>query len=919
MRFKDFKLTEAELMEINMSPTSLKKLSAGIDARAGMEFEMIVPNVEGGSGDADQEPNYDMDERCRSIQDAFDFFYDGDWNSRRSCDEMRDKMRDDYTEWLDDKIATDWDRGGDDFITDWVKNNVDESEWNPDDLAGDARNEALEEYSANVHADDRSRAYQSAYEEFREENQESYDESDWLDDADLSSMSEIENAYSMTWPHWTDPYSGGQVEISDVAQDFENAIGRDVRASDNYHSGSTLRPSLEQQRYIVEPDGSLEPDSSDDRGLEFVSPPLPLGELLSDLEKVQKWATTYGCYTNDSTGLHINVSVPDYDISRLDYVKLSLLLGDEYVLKEFGRMGNTYAKSAMAIVKERVKQNPDAAQNLLDQMRGHLSNMASKAIHSGITSKYTSINTKDGYIEFRSPGGDWLGELAASDKIQQTLLRFVVALDAAIKPELYREEYLKKLYKILEVKSEKDTLSHFARYVAGEIPKQALKSFVRQVQLERDIRRGKTDGKKMWWKVYKNGKNAGRYSYTVEVVATSEKEAIEKAAAEWGLFSQEYKSQMDAEPLRPYVEQPDKPGASQTGTGTYELFDRRTGEAIPDTEFPARNQADVNTRLDDYINFGPHGIGTVDARLVFGARPVDAAGQDALSNPLRPTGPGPWEVYNRQTGNSTVNLIQNGQPITDRAEAQRQAMAMISTGRHDLYGVRTIGTGSRANIGTQTDMENRLGLPSQSATANYAVMDRRTLDPVFRFSAGNRRDANGIYGEWLAAAGLPQTTEDYGFQEIRPESVAQRPSEIERDWRIVDRATDETLNTVRGASQDQALAVRADTARRHGVDASQLSLQVIFNPNATQQGIPEVPPDIEQNFPDRTDGRDINFGNQFSGQWRILDTDTGQELYRFRGVGNSQADANRIAATWLQQNAPEGSDMTQIDVVPVMI
>jgi len=919
MRFKDFKLTEAELMEINMSPTSLKKLSAGIDARAGMEFEMIVPNVEGGDSDADQEPNYDMDERCRSIQDAYDFFYDGDWNSRRSCDSMRESMQSDYLEWLDEKIATDWDRGGDDFITDWVKNNVDESEWNPDDLEGEARNEALEEYSANVHADDRSDQYQSAYEEFREENQESYDESDWLDDADLSSMSEIENAYSMTWPHWTDPYSGGQIEISDVAQDFENAIGRDTRASDNYHSGSTLRPSLEQQRYIVEPDGSLEPDSSDDRGLEFVSPPLPLSELLSDLEKVQKWATAYGCYTNDSTGLHINVSVPDYDISRLDYVKLSLLLGDEYVLKEFGRMGNTYAKSAMAIVKERVKQNPDAAQNLLDQMRGHLSDMASKAIHSGITSKYTSINTKDGYIEFRSPGGDWLGELAASDKIQQTLLRFVVALDAAIKPELYREEYLKKLYKILEVKSEKDTLSHFARYVAGEIPKQALKSFVRQVQLERDIKRGKTKGQKMWWKVYKYGKNAGQYSYTVEVVATSEEEAKQKAAKEWGEpLLVNTLAQMDAEVLRPYDEQPDKPGATQTGTGTYELFDRRTGEVIPDTEFSARNQADVNTRLDDYINFGPHGVGTVDARLVFGARPVGGADTDqgTLSNSLRPTGPGPWEIYNRQTGNSAANLSVDGRPITDRAQAQRMAMGSIAAGQHDLYGVRTRGTLSGANIGTQTDMENRLGMPSQSEDANYAVVDRQTLDPVFRFRAADRTQANRIYGLWLAAAGLPQTTEDYGFQEIRPESVAQRPSEIARDWRIVDRATDETLNTVRGASQDQALAVRADTARRHGVDARQLSLQVIFNPVAAQQEIPEVPLDIEQNFPQASSAPP---GNSFSGQWRILDSDTGQELYRFRGIGNSQTDANRIAATWLQQNAPEGSDMTQIEVVPVMI
>jgi hypothetical protein len=213
-------------------------------------------------------------------------------------------------------------------------------------------------------------------------------------------------------------------------------------------------------------------------------------------------------------------------------------------------------------------------------------------------------------------------------------------------------------------------------------------------------------------------------------------------------------------------------------------------------------------------------------------------------------------------------------------------------------------------------MEARLGMPRQPDDSNYAVVDRQNLDPVFRFRAVDRDQANRIYGLWLAAAGLPQTTEDYGFQEIRPESVAQRPSEIARDWRIVDRETDETLNTVRGASQDQAQAVRADTARRHGVDARQLSLQVIFNPDAAQQEIPEVPLDIEQNFPQASSAP---AGNSFSGQWRILDSDTGQELYRFRGIGNSQTDANRIAATWLQQNAPEGSDMTQIEVVPVMI
>ena len=841
---------EQDLFEINMGSKNLRREAAKTGAIAGMEFEMIVPNVEG-DNDGDQEPDYDYDQRCRSIQDAYDFFYDGDWNSRRSCDEMRDSMRDDYQEWLDEKISSEWDSRGEEYIAEWVKNNVDESDWNPDDLEGDARNEALEEYSVNVHADPMSDQYQQAYEEFREEHQEDWDESDWLDDADLDHMTNIENAYSMSWPHWTSP-QGGEASIEDVASEFENAIGRDVRASGNYHSGSVSRPSPTQIRYVVEPDGSLDPDDPNDQGLEFVSPPLPIDEILSDLNKVKRWAKEYGCYTNDSTGLHINISVPNYSRENLDFVKLALLMGDKYVLDSFGRSSNTYAKSALDIVKRHVRDNPEGAEALLDKMKGNLDQLATKAIHSGVTSKYTSINTKDGHIEFRSPGGDWLDE--NFDQIENTLLRFTVAMSAALNPEMYRQEYLTKLYKLLSENNKgDDTIRYFSDYVAGKIPRAALRSFIKQAQLQRNIKRGKTDGQK-------------------------------------------------------------------PGVGTYELYNKQTGDAVPDTEFSARNEADQATRLQDYINHGQHGMNAQDASYAFGVRPVADSGnadqgnglykifdtrgaliagdeygsdqaaleraayyaqrrsldvvvrnaqgqeigqvsstgeitpadadQDALPNSLRPTGPGPWEIYNRETGNSVMDLNRTGQITTDRGTAQRYAMNNINPSQYDNYGVRTRGTGSRANIGTQTDMENRLGLPSQSATANYAVIDRQTLDPVFRFQAGNRRDAYGIYGEWLAAAGLPLTTvQNYGFQEIRPQ-------------------------------------------------------------------IPEVPMDVAQNFPQASSAP---AGNSFSGQWKIVDTDTGEELYRFRGIGNSQADANRIASLWLQQNGPADADMTQIEVVPVMI
>jgi hypothetical protein len=101
----------------------------------------------------------------------------------------------------------------------------------------------------------------------------------------------------------------------------------------------------------------------------------------------------------------------------------------------------------MGIIKERIAQRPEDAAAMLQKMKTGLGELATKVIHSGTTSKFTSINTKTGYIEFRSPGGDWLD--SNFDQIETTLMRFVVALDAAMDPAKYLQEYQQKLYKLL--------------------------------------------------------------------------------------------------------------------------------------------------------------------------------------------------------------------------------------------------------------------------------------------------------------------------------------------------------------------------------------------------------------------------------------------------------------------------------------
>ena len=609
-----------------MSPGSLRRAAKEIGARAGMEFEMIVPGANQGDDDYDddyRETDYDRDESVNSIQDAFDFFYDGDFNSRSDCERMRDKMQEEYLEWLSENIDDRWESEKEESIYDWLRYNAapsdvfgilgveeDENGNYPDPSKEDYRNAA-----AKVIEDQINPWYEEAEEDFRDNFYRDADmESEWLESAGISTMQDVEMKYSIVWPHYFTPErETGGVSIEDAADSFSRAIGREVEASSNYHSRSVARPSATKLHYVVEPDGSLEADDDEDGGLEFVSPALPIDELLDDLKKVKAWADKTGCYTNESTGLHINVSVPKWqgDLSQLDYVKLAVLMGDEHILQVFERQGNTYCKSALKIVKDNIRQRPEDVKALLDQMKEHLNTSAAKLIHSGSTNKYTSVNTKEGYIEFRSPGGDWLNE--KFDEIESTLLRFVVAMDAAVDETKYKEEYAKKLYKLLagDQKDSTNTMAYFAKYAAGELPQSALKSFIRQAQFERNAEK-EYSGKKMWYRVDKEGR--GRSGASIEVVATSKEEALEKAASNWSLKLSAL-SAAAVYPVRPYEE----------GTGPkYEIYNKQTGNTVEDAE-GITNDGDALVRLQDYIEHGPHALQRGQATAMFGIRKVGGA------------------------------------------------------------------------------------------------------------------------------------------------------------------------------------------------------------------------------------------------------------------------------------------------------
>ena len=578
MKANEF-ITEAEsyqlLDEVAMSPSSLRQEAKKIGATAGMEFEMIVPSVTVNDDD-EQEPDFDSDERVTDFDSIAEFFSNGDMNSRRDIDNLISGIKENYYEWASEIRDEQWEGEKNEFFREYFESNeFDEDtakeqateeikEANPElpedskdfeNLVSSRVDEILDEQLDEVW-DDRGRVYENARDEW-DQDADWPDEQDFLRREGYRHMSDIHYMdYDVYWPYMT---TGGdsKIEIDQVADDFSRAIGRPVNASLQYHGGRR-----EAGHYVVEPDGSLDADDDSDAGLEFISPPLPLDDMLSDLNKTIAWAKKYGCYTNDSTGLHMNVSIPNYSRENLDYVKLAILLGDQYVLQQFGRLSNTYTKSALGKVKDIIQNRPEQTSQALAKMKDSLASEAARVIHSGTTDKYTSINTKDGYIEFRSPGGDWLD--ADIPKLENTLLRFVVAMDAACDPQKYRQEYLKKLYKLLEPTSDEYgvMVKNFSDYVAGVggAPEQVVKDFRRtalsnlqQASLTKKATQGQLKGP-YWWSVSRPG-----YGATAQVVANSKEEAIQKGKIEYPDWRNA--ENIEAKPLRPYIDttQPQQP------------------------------------------------------------------------------------------------------------------------------------------------------------------------------------------------------------------------------------------------------------------------------------------------------------------------------------------------------------------------
>lgn len=265
---------------------------------------------------------------------------------------------------------------------------------------------------------------------------------------------------------------------------LKDSFGENIRIFTGYHQETKLL-----DRWYIEPDGSLSPNPGD-YSAEVVSPPLRAGDAMAALRTFYEKARQMNLYTNSSTGLHINVSIP----GNLDVLKLATFIGDSHVLKQFGRENNRYARSVIQSLRSQGNLPTVGSSEFKDAEK------EMKALVQRISGDhFATVNFNGKYVSFRHAGGDYLNKMT---DIANTVGRFVRAMMIAADPEAYRAEYVNKLLKMMKDPGSTDSVSFsdIRKVTSKGIPVRVVDILLRPNYTAAAL--------ESWAKVWPNGGNA---------------------------------------------------------------------------------------------------------------------------------------------------------------------------------------------------------------------------------------------------------------------------------------------------------------------------------------------------------------------------------------------------------------------------
>lgn len=881
------------IAEVKQSPIEYRKWLKSPEAQgimAGFEAELIFRDAQGGAlkdEDDDEEElqaDYSNNPRTRSISNIVDFYENDDWGvglSPRRRERLIEDLNEAWIEWQDESLDDQWSGESNDYVRTWILENIDEDELlaalgmsTAEDRDAEVFNAKLDELVDNELLNDGEYATQ-ARQAFNDEYRDDYDESTWLDE-NYRYMDDIEGGFNVDWPILQDTGGGqrdrGSREPSDIARSLRHVVEMPVKSSTGYHS-VTRQPGV----WIVEKDSSLEPDEYDETGLEIVSPPMPLPEALQALKAVYDWAKDGDgdAYTNESTGLHMNISIP-YVGGEVDYVKLIMFMGDQYVLDKFDRAGTHYCKSAMSKLVDRIqpvarkqgiteqKSNIVDPAGAIELIKKNLIELAGQYIRDGVgLDKYTSAHVKRGgngranYIEFRSPGGNYLKQ--DINTLTDTMTRFARALQIAGNPAAERQEYAKKLAKFLTAPAATETVQ------------------------------GPKGGRTQT--VYRSEKDAATDIFT---------KYLSKPMADFmagNINKEQVDNAWEKVKLR-WSQEMERRASDTANLITWQVYSP-DGETV--TTIKAKTQQDAMDQLDDI----PYSI-----MRPWTAKDLKVKPQGSVSNRKEPvrskkaidfakkisSQPKTWQVGRRgymmyyQVEATTeqeaiAKAVADGGPEWERANRLGEITA-------EPLSVKK----AADNAGDQSSVNNRVQRAADQLY-DWQVYLTTGLLLGYYFS---RQEAVAAAQETANAIGTmvmvsPRGSGGIGAISVQPQSGASSASSSSSEgdqYEIFNTRTGEVVEQFRASNSDEAFEL-LDAYRLMG--PHNLSREEASGTFLLRHVRPQ--------------------GGEFTGTWQIRDANN-QVIHSFTGVGNVQSDANRWAINWLRQNPQHLRD--GVTVTPLM-
>lgn len=274
-----------------------------------------------------------------------------------------------------------------------------------------------------------------------------------------------EDTYHQAMKSRDDSRWGGNMDSNYLVRDVQDAaLGRlamELSTIFGERIRYSLDPKAESSNLRLTTDESIEGDDLYDLGVEFITPPRDLKSGLSFIRTLPRITDTNFFVTNKTTGFHINLSHSMMKSGvQFDYAKIAFLMGEEHYLTDFRRYANQFATPLLTNLRELILRDYESPKSAemekiksmtqlgswnADMMFQLLRNLMTQHHHMSVD--LTKLKRDDPYVEFRIAGNE--GYEHRADDMTRLILRFCVLIKAAFDPEMYRREYLVKIYRFI--------------------------------------------------------------------------------------------------------------------------------------------------------------------------------------------------------------------------------------------------------------------------------------------------------------------------------------------------------------------------------------------------------------------------------------------------------------------------------------